>query len=147
MAGNTASIGITSRDSRFATTPPNLRWRPSRVRWRAVTSSGRLLPVRLAVAVTVSGRLLVALIVGLRLRARRRGGGRGLVGGSAAATVGVAQRDILTVGVLDDGVDELGLLESLVAAHLELRGDVLQLGQLLAGEDAAVHRSTPRPES
>ena len=41
-----------------------------------------------------------------------------------------------------DGIDQLGLAEALEATHLERRGDVLELGQRLAGEDAAVHRSS-----
>jgi len=45
-----------------------------------------------------------------------------------------------TVGGADDRIDELGLLQPLIAAHVEMRGNGLELGQLLACEDTWVHR-------
>jgi transketolase C-terminal domain/subunit len=54
----------------------------------------------------------------------------------------VGQAAALTGGA-HDRLDELRLLQALVTAHVEVRGDALEFRQLLAGEDARVHPLLP----
>src|SRR5690606_5606359 len=125
--------------------------------------AGRVVAVTVADAHPGARAGLLAGVVGVLARADRAGhppGGAvrtstvaGVVGGGLGAALGrggaVPGRlvgvgagrcgSLLTAGGGDDRLDQVRLAEALVSPHLKVGGDVLQLGERLASEDAAIH--------